>query len=30
VFESEGGGHAVNEERPGQVLDAVRRFLGIA
>jgi pimeloyl-ACP methyl ester carboxylesterase len=30
VFESDGGGHAVNEERPAEVLDAVRRFLGIA
>jgi pimeloyl-ACP methyl ester carboxylesterase len=30
LFESEGGGHAINEERPAEVLDAVRRFLGIA
>jgi len=30
VFESEGGGHAVNEERPVEVLAVVRRFLGIA
>ena len=27
IFESEGGGHAVNEERPDEVLDVVRRFL---
>jgi pimeloyl-ACP methyl ester carboxylesterase len=27
VFESEGGGHAVNEERPREVLDVVRGFL---
>lgn len=27
IFESEGGGHAVNEERPEEVLDVVRRFL---
>jgi pimeloyl-ACP methyl ester carboxylesterase len=30
VYESDGGGHAVNEERPGEVLDVVQRFLGIA
>jgi len=30
IFESDGGGHAVNEERPGEVLDVVRRFLQIA
>ncbi len=30
IFESEGGGHAVNEERPAEVIDAVRRFLRIA
>jgi pimeloyl-ACP methyl ester carboxylesterase len=27
IYESEGGGHAVNEERPGEVMDVVRRFL---
>jgi pimeloyl-ACP methyl ester carboxylesterase len=27
VYESDGGGHAVNEERPGEVLGVVRRFL---
>ena len=30
IFESDGGGHAVNEERPAEVLDVVRRFLRIA
>jgi pimeloyl-ACP methyl ester carboxylesterase len=30
MFESDGGGHAVNEERPAEVLDVVRRFLRIA
>jgi pimeloyl-ACP methyl ester carboxylesterase len=30
IFESEGGGHAVNEERPVEVFDVVRRFLRIA
>jgi len=30
IFESDGGGHAVNEERPGEVLDVVRGFLQIA
>ncbi len=30
IFESEGGGHAVNEERPNEVLDVVRRFLQLA
>ncbi len=30
VFESEGGGHAVNEERPAEILGVVRRFLDIA
>jgi pimeloyl-ACP methyl ester carboxylesterase len=29
IFESEGGGHAVNEERPAEVLGVVRRFLRI-
>jgi pimeloyl-ACP methyl ester carboxylesterase len=29
IFESEGGGHAVNEERPGEVLGVARRFLRI-
>jgi pimeloyl-ACP methyl ester carboxylesterase len=29
IYESEGGGHAVNEERPAEVLDVVQRFLGI-
>jgi pimeloyl-ACP methyl ester carboxylesterase len=30
IFESNGGGHAVNEERPAEVLHVVRRFLRIA
>ena len=30
IFESDGGGHAVNEERPEEVLDVVRQFLQIA
>ena len=30
IFESEGGGHAVNEERPAEVLDVVQRFLRTA
>jgi pimeloyl-ACP methyl ester carboxylesterase len=29
IFESDGGGHAVNEERPGEVIAVVRRFLRI-
>jgi pimeloyl-ACP methyl ester carboxylesterase len=29
IFESDGGGHAVTEERPGEVLGVVRRFLQI-
>ena len=29
IYESEGGGHAVNEERPGEVLGEVRRFFHI-
>jgi pimeloyl-ACP methyl ester carboxylesterase len=29
IFESEGGGHAVNEERPEEVLEVVQRFLRI-
>ena len=29
IFESDGGGHAVNEERPGEVLGVVQRFFWI-
>jgi pimeloyl-ACP methyl ester carboxylesterase len=29
IYESDGGGHAVNEERPDEVIDVVRRFLRI-
>jgi pimeloyl-ACP methyl ester carboxylesterase len=29
IFESEGGGHAVNEERPAEVLGVARRFLHV-
>jgi pimeloyl-ACP methyl ester carboxylesterase len=28
IYESVGGGHAVNEERPGEIVPAVLRFLG--
>jgi pimeloyl-ACP methyl ester carboxylesterase len=29
IFESDGGGHAVNEERPAEVLGVVRQFLQV-
>lgn len=29
IFESDGGGHAVNEERPAEVLEVVRQFFRI-